>query len=201
VGAVYFVVEDGWLIAFILVVAEVGLVVWLWLDAPRFRLDDTGITIRTGTRRCFVPWDCIRSIQLIHRWHSDGEHEDRVAVAKWVVRDSEGDEIFRFGFGTESPEKLAALIREHTGATNWTPPRQTPDPRIARRMQRLFAAPEVVPAEALTCARCGTRVERNEVTRIGAMRVDENTCICPSCLRDRRTSEGGKAPTERTAAE
>jgi hypothetical protein len=36
-------------------------------------------------------------------------------------------------------------------------------------------------AESLRCVKCGSAVAKKDVLRVGAIRVNDTTCVCPSC--------------------
>ena len=93
----------------------------------------------------------------------------------------DGQTLFHFEPSFPGAEELAEEIRSRT-----KPPetdRRSADPGARQRMETIFPDSSSAQSETLECARCGTLIERRDMTRIGALRVDQTTCVCPACLR------------------
>ena len=153
----------------------------LGADKLRFLVDESGITIPKGRGRDVYLWDQIRSVHVIHRWQSNEPGAERHLRVKWSVRGFDGEELFRFDPSLPGAEKLAQAIESHVEP--WEPEPKPLDPKVSGRMQTLFPEAKSAQSVALECAKCGTLIDRSDMTRIGALRVDEATCVCPACLR------------------
>jgi hypothetical protein len=161
-------------------------------ETIRFVTDDSGITIPRGRERRVYSWEQIGSIRTVHDWRQREprpfEREappERFLHVTWTVLGVDGKELFQFDPSVPGAEELANEIRSRVEPPNTeTSP---PDPRIRQRMQSIYTGSVAARSETLECRRCGKQVDRKELTRLGALRVDEHACVCPVCLRKGRT--------------
>jgi hypothetical protein len=61
---------------------------------------------------------------------------------------------------------------------------------VAAQEARAAARGDEAPADTLACQRCGRSLTKRDALVLGAIRIDDATCICPGC-KDKPSTPGG----------
>lgn len=64
---------------------------------------------------------------------------------------------------------------------------------VTAQKARAEAGGDESPADTLACKRCGRRLTKRDALVLGAIRIDDATCICPDCKDKPSTPDGSQS--------